>query len=54
MIGTGTTLCWPTSTPSTPSTARCLTACTIQLRPEDATTIPDDELRDLIRAALDD
>jgi uncharacterized protein YdhG (YjbR/CyaY superfamily) len=27
---------------------------TIQLRPEDAATIPDDELRDLARAALDD
>jgi uncharacterized protein YdhG (YjbR/CyaY superfamily) len=27
---------------------------TIQLRPEDADDIPDDELRELIRAALDD
>jgi uncharacterized protein YdhG (YjbR/CyaY superfamily) len=26
---------------------------TIRLRPDDATAIPDDELRDLIRAALD-
>jgi len=27
---------------------------TIRLRPEDAAGIPDDELRDLVRAALDD
>jgi uncharacterized protein YdhG (YjbR/CyaY superfamily) len=27
---------------------------TIQLRPDDAAGIPDDELRDLVRAALDD
>jgi uncharacterized protein YdhG (YjbR/CyaY superfamily) len=27
---------------------------TIQLRPDDATRIPDDELRDLVRASLDD
>lgn len=26
---------------------------TIQLRPDDATAIPDDEFRDLVRAALD-